>query len=63
MSMAVELSNLAEEMSGASLQVDGQMEEPTQGVKDLRESEKDDSSLPVCHCGPQPRGCHLATPI
>ena len=44
MSMAAELSDLAEETSGASLQVDGQMEEPTQGAKDLWESEEDDSS-------------------
>ena len=47
MSMAAKLSNLAEEMSGASLQVDGQMEEATQGAKDLREPEEDDSS-PSC---------------
>ena len=44
MSMATNLSNLAEEMSVASLQVDGQVEEPTQGAKDLWESEEDDSS-------------------
>ena len=43
-SMAAKLSDLAEGMSGASLQVDGQMEEPTQGTKDLWESEEDDSS-------------------
>ena len=42
--MATKLSNLAEEMSGASLQADGQVEEPTQGVKDLWESEEEDSS-------------------
>ena len=40
MSMATKLSDLAEEMSVASLQV----EEPTQGAKDLWESEEDDSS-------------------
>ena len=40
MSMAAKLSDLAEEMSGASLQVDGQMEEPTQGAKE----EEEDSS-------------------
>ena len=44
MSMAAKLSDLAEEMSGASLQMDGQTEEPTQGAKDLWESEEDDSS-------------------
>ena len=44
MSMAAKLSDLAEETSGASLQVDGQTEEPTQGAKDLQESEEDDSS-------------------
>ena len=43
MSMATKLSDLAEEMSGASLQADDQAEEPTQGVKDLWESEEDDS--------------------
>ena len=45
--MAAKLSNLAEEMSGASLQADGQKEEPTQDAKDLWESEEDDSS-PSC---------------
>ena len=35
--MAATSSDLAEEMSRASLQVDGQMEEPTQGAKDLQE--------------------------
>ena len=44
MSMAAKLSDLAEEMSGASLQANGQAEEPTQGAKDLWESEEDDSS-------------------
>ena len=44
MSMAAKLSDLAEETSGASLQSEGQMEEPTQGAKDLWESEEDDSS-------------------
>ena len=42
--MAAKLSDLAEEMSAASLQADGQMEEPTQGAKDIQESEEDDSS-------------------
>ena len=44
MSMAAKLSDLAEEFSGASLQANGQVEEPTQGAKDLWESEEDDSS-------------------
>ena len=47
MSMAAKSSDLAEEMSGASLQANGQMEEPTQGAKDLWESEEDNSS-PSC---------------
>ena len=34
--MAAKLNNLAEEMSVASLQADGQVEEPTEGVKDLQ---------------------------
>ena len=44
MSMAAKLCDLAEEMFGVSLQADGQTEEPTQGTKDLWESEEDDSS-------------------
>ena len=44
MSLATKLSDLAEEMSVASLQADGQVEGPMQGAKDLRESEEDDSS-------------------
>ena len=44
MSMATKSSNLAEETSVASLQADGQVEEPTQGAKDLWESEEDDNS-------------------
>ena len=44
MSMAAKSSDLAEEMSGASLQVNGQTEGPTQDAKDLWESEEDDSS-------------------
>ena len=46
-SIAAKLSDLAKEASGASLQADGQAEEPTQGAKDLWESEEDDSS-PSC---------------
>ena len=44
MSMTTKLSDLAEETSGVSLQVAGQAEEPTQGAKDLWESEEDDCS-------------------
>ena len=44
MSMAAKLSNLADKTSGANLQVDGQTEEPTQGMKDLWEPEEEDSS-------------------
>ena len=47
MPMTAKLSDLAEETSGSSLQADGQMEEPTQGAKDLQKSEEDDSS-PSC---------------
>ena len=46
MSMAAKLSDLAKETSGASLQTNGQMEGPTQGAKDLWESEEDNSSPP-----------------
>ena len=46
MSKAAKLSNLAEETSGVSLQVDGQMKEPTQGAQDLWESEEDDRQIP-----------------
>ena len=43
MSMAEKSSDLDEEMSGTSLQANGQMEEPTKGARDLWESEEDDS--------------------
>ena len=42
--MAAKLSNLADKMSGANLQADGQMEVPTQSMKDLWEPEEEDSS-------------------
>ena len=42
--MSTKSSDLAVETSGARLQADGQAEEPTQGAKDLWESEEDDSS-------------------
>ena len=57
--MTAKLSNLVDKTSGASLQVDGHVEVPTQSAKDLRELEEEDSSLPT-HClGLQPRG-HLS---
>ena len=42
--MAAKSSDLADKMSGANLQADGQTEVPTQGTKDLWEPEKEDSS-------------------
>ena len=47
MSMAAKSSDLVDKMSEANLQVDGQMERPTQGVADLQEMEEEDSS-PLC---------------
>ena len=61
MSMAAKLSDLAEETSGASLQADGQTGEPTQGAKDLQESEGDDSSpsrLPLWSPAQRPPTSH-----
>ena len=53
--MAAKSSDLAEETSGASLQVDGHMEEPTQGAKNLWELEEDDSSpFPLAIVVPSP---------
>ena len=45
--MAAKSSDLADKMSEANLQVDGQMEKPAQGVVDLWEMEEEDSS-PLC---------------
>ena len=42
--MAAKSSDLSDKMSDANLQADGQVEVPTQGVKDLWETEEDDSS-------------------
>ena len=42
--MVAKSSNLANKMSEANLQVDGQMEVPTQGMKDLWGPEEEDSS-------------------
>ena len=42
--MAAKSSDLVDKMSEANLQVDGQMEEPAQGVADLWETEEEDSS-------------------
>ena len=47
MSMATKLSNLVDKTSGANLQADGNVEVPTQGVKDQWELEEEDSS-PTC---------------
>ena len=47
MSMAAKLSDLADKMSAANLQSNGQMEVPTQGAKDLWGLEEEDSS-PSC---------------
>ena len=44
MSMAAKLSDLADKMPGANLQADGQMEVPTQHVKNLWGSEEEDNS-------------------
>ena len=44
MSMAAKLSDLVDKMSGANLQVDGHVEVPTQGAKDLWKMEEEDSS-------------------
>ena len=43
MSMAAKSSDLVDKTSGANLQAGGQVEVPTQGVKDLQEPEEDDS--------------------
>ena len=61
--MATKLSDLAKKTSVASFQVDGQAEEPTQGVKDLQESEEVDSSPSHSPLWSQAGGCHLASPI
>ena len=44
MSMAAKSSDLVDKMSGANLQANGQMEVPTQDVKDLWGPEEEDSS-------------------
>ena len=44
MSMAAKLSDLADKMPGVNIHMDGQMEVPTQGMKDLQGSEEEDSS-------------------
>ena len=44
MLMAATLSDLADKTSGANLQVDGQMEVPTQGAKDLWGPVEEDSA-------------------
>ena len=44
MSMAAKSSDLVDKTSGANLKVDGHVEVPTQGAKDLWELEEEDSS-------------------
>ena len=44
MSMAAKSSDLVDEMSGANLQMEGHVDVPPQGAKDLQESEVSDSS-------------------
>ena len=43
-SMAAKSSSLVDKMPGANLQVDGHMEVPMQGAKDIWEPEEEDSS-------------------
>ena len=43
-SMAAKMSDLVDKIPGANFQVDGQVEVPTQGAKDLWGSEEADSS-------------------
>ena len=63
MFMAAKLSDLVDKMSGANLQVDCQVEVPTQSAMDLQEPEEEDSSPSHLDClGLQPGGCHLASP-
>ena len=47
MSMAAKLSDSADKMLEANLQVDGQAEKPAQGAVGLQEMEEEDSS-PLC---------------
>ena len=58
--MAAKSSDLVDKMSGANLQVDGHAEVPTQGAKDLRELEEEDSS-PSCLPSWYPAGRLLAS--
>ena len=61
MSMAAKSSDLAYKTSAANLQVDGQMEMPTQGAKDLWEPEEEDSSpshLPLWSPAQRPPSSH-----
>ena len=44
MSMAAKSGDLVDVMAEANLQLDGQVELPTQGVKDLQEPEEEESS-------------------
>ena len=61
MSMVAKLSDLVDRMHEASLQVDGQVEVPNQGMKDLWETEEGGSSpslsLPWSPAQRPPLGC------
>ena len=63
MSMAAKSSDLVNRLSGANLQMEGHMDMPSQGVKDLWELEILGSSPPTHYLGPQPGGCHPVTLI
>ena len=63
MSMAAKLSGLVDETSGANLQMEGQVDVPSQSAKYLQEPESSDSSPPTCHLGPWVRGHHPVTLI
>ena len=56
MSMAAKSSDLANKMSGANLQMDGNVELLTQIAKDPQEPEDEDSSPPIHHLGLWPGG-------
>ena len=61
--MAAKSSDLVDKTSRANLQVDGQVEVPTRGAKDLQEPEEEDSSPSHSPLWSPPRGHHVATLI
>ena len=63
MSMAAKSSDLGDRTSGASLQMEGHMDAPSQSAKDLQELEALGSSPPTHHLGPWPGDCHLVALI